>query len=136
MAISFVDISMPPCICLSSLHVVFCLTSCVVGFWEFAQCTEVTVIVCGYVVSPRIICLLLILTLNTSIINIVFTMDTFTNPISTPIPGHANRSISSRTGWYSGDVGVCLWAVHGATELRVFTVVRRLEWRWGVVSYG
>ena len=26
-------------------------------------------------------------------------------------------------GWHSGDVGVCLWAVHGATELRVFTVV-------------
>ena len=26
-------------------------------------------------------------------------------------------------GWYSGDAGVCLWAVHGATELRVFTVV-------------
>ena len=26
-------------------------------------------------------------------------------------------------GWHSGDAGVCLWAVHGATELRVFTVV-------------
>ena len=25
--------------------------------------------------------------------------------------------------WDSGDAGVCLWAVHGATELRVFTVV-------------
>ena len=25
--------------------------------------------------------------------------------------------------WHSGDAGVCLWAVHGATELRVFTVV-------------
>ena len=24
---------------------------------------------------------------------------------------------------YNGDAGVCLWAVHGATELRVFTVV-------------
>ena len=23
-------------------------------------------------------------------------------------------------GWHSGDAGVCLWAVHGATELRVF----------------
>ena len=26
-------------------------------------------------------------------------------------------------GWHSGDADVCLWAVHGATELRVFTVV-------------
>ena len=26
-------------------------------------------------------------------------------------------------GWHSGDAGVCLWAVHGAMELRVFTVV-------------
>ena len=26
-------------------------------------------------------------------------------------------------GWHSGDAVVCLWAVHGATELRVFTVV-------------
>ena len=26
-------------------------------------------------------------------------------------------------GWHSGDAGVCLWAVQGATELRVFTVV-------------
>ena len=26
-------------------------------------------------------------------------------------------------GWHSGDAGVCLWAVHGATELRVYTVV-------------
>ena len=26
-------------------------------------------------------------------------------------------------GWHSGDAGVCLWAVYGATELRVFTVV-------------
>ena len=26
-------------------------------------------------------------------------------------------------GWHSGDAGVCLWAVHGATELRVLTVV-------------
>ena len=26
-------------------------------------------------------------------------------------------------GWHSGDAGVCLWAVHGATELRVFTVM-------------
>ena len=26
-------------------------------------------------------------------------------------------------GWHSGDAGVCLWAVHGATELRAFTVV-------------
>ena len=26
-------------------------------------------------------------------------------------------------GWHSCDAGVCLWAVHGATELRVFTVV-------------
>ena len=26
-------------------------------------------------------------------------------------------------GWHSGDAGVCLWAVHGATELRMFTVV-------------
>ena len=26
-------------------------------------------------------------------------------------------------GWHSGDAGVCLWAVHGVTELRVFTVV-------------
>ena len=26
-------------------------------------------------------------------------------------------------GWHSGDAGVCLWAVHGATELRVFTIV-------------
>ena len=25
--------------------------------------------------------------------------------------------------FYPGDAGVCLWAVHGATELRVFTVV-------------
>ena len=24
---------------------------------------------------------------------------------------------------FGGDAGVCLWAVHGATELRVFTVV-------------
>ena len=26
-------------------------------------------------------------------------------------------------GWHSGDAGVCLWAVHGASELRVFSVV-------------
>ena len=26
-------------------------------------------------------------------------------------------------GWHSGDARVCLGAVHGATELRVFTVV-------------
>ena len=25
--------------------------------------------------------------------------------------------------YYAGDAGVCLWAVHGAMELRVFTVV-------------
>ena len=32
-------------------------------------------------------------------------------------------SIRFTPGWHSGDAGVCLWAVHGATELRVFTIV-------------
>ena len=27
------------------------------------------------------------------------------------------------SGWHSGDAGVCLWAVHGATEPRIFTDV-------------
>ena len=35
-------------------------------------------------------------------------------------------------GWHSGDAGVCLWAVHGATELRVFPVVAFCAaWQWG-----
>ena len=45
----------------------------------------------------------------------------------------------STPGWHSGDTGVCLWAVHGATELRVFTVVAFCAaWNGGgvVVSYS
>ena len=42
-------------------------------------------------------------------------------------------------GWHSGDAGVCLWAVHGATELRVFTVVafsmETLAWVFTVVAF-
>ena len=34
-----------------------------------------------------------------------------------------NRPGRLTTGEHSGDAGVCLWAVHGATELQVFTVV-------------
>ena len=44
-------------------------------------------------------------------------------------------------GWHSGDAGVCLWAVHGAWSngaagVRSCGILRRLVWRWGVVSYG
>ena len=38
-------------------------------------------------------------------------------------PGECLHSFILILGWHSGDAGVCLWAVHGATELRVFTVV-------------
>ena len=37
-------------------------------------------------------------------------------------------------GWHSGDAGVRLWEVHGATELRVFTVVAfNAAWNGGGV---
>ena len=37
-------------------------------------------------------------------------------------------------GWHSGDAGVCLWAVHGATgaaDVHSCGILRRQEWRWG-----
>ena len=47
--------------------------------------------------------------------------------------------VSFAGGGHSGDAGVCLWAVHGATELRVLTVVAFCTAQNGggvVVSYG
>ena len=35
------------------------------------------------------------------------------------LQGHAAFS----RGWHAGDSGACFWAVHGAPELRVLTVV-------------
>ena len=41
-------------------------------------------------------------------------------------------------GWHSGDAGVCLWCAwsNGAAGVHSCGILRRLEWRWGVVSYG
>ena len=38
-------------------------------------------------------------------------------------PLRQDNLTSFTSGWHSGDAGVCPWVVHGATELRVFTVV-------------
>ena len=47
-----------------------------------------------------------------------------TGPLSSESGGEGEGPLRIAGGWHShsGDAGVCLWAVQGATELRALTV--------------